>query len=100
MCAACGSLESDWVQLPGTGTLRAHVVFHKAYSPVLEPDLPYAVGLIQLDDGPLYVSRLLDAPPSSWRAGQRVRVTFDMVVDGWRLPCFVPTPKEERDGHN
>jgi uncharacterized OB-fold protein len=90
ICARCGATATAWDEVAPRGSLVAHVVFHKAYSPVLEDDVPYAVGLVRLDAGPLLVTRLLGREPSSWTAGSSVEATFEVAVGEWRLPCFRP----------
>lgn len=90
VCSRCGSSAAAWTEVAPGGSLVAHVVFHKAYSPELEDDLPYAVGLVRLDAGPAMVTRLLGRESSAWSAGARVQATFDVAVGEWRLPCFGP----------
>lgn len=88
VCPRCGAMESSWREVTPKGTLLAHVVFHKAYHPSLEADVPYAVGLVRLSAGPVMVTRLLGRAPGAWRTGDRVRATFEVQVGEWRLPCF------------
>lgn len=88
ICPRCGDTRTEWAEVDRRGSLIAHVVFRKAYGPELADDIPYAVGLIRLDVGPILLTRLLGREPGAWRAGDRVRATFEVEVGQWRLPCF------------
>src|SRR5687768_7542476 len=53
VCPECLSSELEWREASGRGTLKSWVVFHRAYWPAFEKDLPYTVCLVHLDEGPL-----------------------------------------------
>ena len=86
-CPQCGSDALDWLRSAGTGTIysftRVHVSF---YGAEWESELPYVVILVDLDEGPRMLSRLL-GPGERVRVGARVRVSW-VEVDGQTLPFF------------
>ena len=51
-CPKCGSELFDWKTLSGYGKIWSHCVFYQKYFPEFEKDLPYAVVLVELDEGP------------------------------------------------
>ena len=55
---------------------------HGPTLPAFEALLPYAAGLVELDEGPFMVGQLRGCDPRALRAGLRVRVEFDDVADG------------------
>ena len=89
-CAACLSEASAWVALSGKGEVWSHCTFHRAYFKGFEPELPYTVVLVKLDEGPLLYSNLLGVPREAVRIGMRVRAAFEDVADGVALVKFKP----------
>lgn len=89
VCPVCLSDDQDWQVVSGLGTLVSWAVFHRAYWPGFQPDLPYPVCLVQLDEGPLLVSNFRNGLPDGVRAGMRLRAVFDDVTETVTLPRFV-----------
>jgi uncharacterized OB-fold protein len=78
-CPQCLSPEGDWTQVRASGTLLTYCVYRRAFSPAFAADVPYAVGYVQLDDGPrLYGTMVgeLDA----LEVGLPVSAVFDPVT--------------------
>lgn len=88
VCPQCLGKELVWKQVSGRGKLVSWVVFHRAYWPAFKSELPYNVCLVQLDEGPLFVSNLIDADAAALEVGKSVTVTFDRVTDEVTLPKF------------
>jgi uncharacterized OB-fold protein len=87
MCPRCNSLESDHVVASGRGEVYSFVVHH--HPPVPGREMPFAVGLIQLEEGTRIVGNVVDVDPSEVRIGMPVEVAF--VSDGARtLPQWRP----------
>ncbi|HEY3604460.1 MAG TPA: OB-fold domain-containing protein [Sporichthyaceae bacterium] len=87
-CPECRSRETTWVDVAPCGTIWSFVVYHRAFAASLKGDIPYAVLMVELDDGPYLVGRLIpgDKPPA---VGDRVLADLG-EVDGvptvrWRL---------------
>jgi uncharacterized OB-fold protein len=66
----------EWREAAGKGALVAHTTCH---SPArgYEKDVPYTVGIVQLDEGPRIFSRIVNADPQEMRVGQRMRVVWN-----------------------
>jgi uncharacterized OB-fold protein len=88
VCPECLGKELVWKQVSGRGKLVSWVVFHRAYWPGFKSELPYNVCLVQLDEGPLFVSNLVNADAAAIEVGKPVTVTFDRVADEVTLPKF------------
>ena len=85
ICPRCLSPAATWVGLGGRGTVRSAVVFRQLYHPAFADRLPYAIGLVDLDEGPT-----LYAPvPMGSRSGDRVLAEFEEAAPGVALPRFV-----------
>ena len=97
-CPYCGNARSDVEVSPGLGALYTYVVVRHAFSPVFEADVPYTVGVVELDEGCRMLARLeLGATPPD--LGVRVRVAYrdhpaegeaaDAGQGGWTEAYFV-----------
>ena len=58
-CSSCGARDFDEVELPRTGTLRAYTVVHRGSF----TGQPFVSAVIDLDDGTVVKSNLVDVPP-------------------------------------
>ena len=85
-CPACRSDRSEWVATSGKGAIWSWCVFHKGYFEGFE--LPYAVVLVELDEGVRMYSNIVDVAPADLRVGMRVRAVFDKATDAVTLVKF------------
>ncbi|MCY4212826.1 MAG: Zn-ribbon domain-containing OB-fold protein [Gammaproteobacteria bacterium] len=90
LCAACGSRRLDWVEACGRGTVRTFTIIRRAVSAAFEPDAPYVVALVELEEGPTLMSNIVGCAPASVAIGQPVRVTFEIRAQGVAVPQFEP----------
>jgi uncharacterized protein len=74
-CLHCGSPDVQQVPAATTGTLYTWTVTHVPFDPAFAGDVPYTVGVVDLDDGSR-LSGLVDVPPGDLRAGLRLQVTW------------------------
>lgn len=87
VCPYCGSDSLEWVAPTGHGEVYATtIVRHKVAD--------YTVCLIDLDEGPRLMSRVVDVEPEQVRIGMRVQARVD-VVDEKPLLVFHPAEKEQ-----
>ncbi|MGV1049065.1 MAG: Zn-ribbon domain-containing OB-fold protein [Solirubrobacterales bacterium] len=61
-CPRCLAPGWRWQAAAGGGELVSWVVYHRAFHPALEDRLPYAVALVELDEGPRMVTTLAGVP--------------------------------------
>ena len=90
ICSACLSREATWIPVSGRGTVFSFAIMHQAVHPGFAAETPYAVVVIQLDEGPRLLSNLVDCPPADVRIGRPVEVVFDDVTPEVTLPKFRP----------
>jgi uncharacterized OB-fold protein len=67
-CPSCSGSELDWVLSGGTGTLHSYTVQRVGAPSGFEAELPYAVGVVKLDDGVQLLGRLHPDPDGGWDA--------------------------------
>jgi uncharacterized OB-fold protein len=83
-CPFCHSDELDWKAAGGGGILHSYTVVRAVPPKGFEEDLPYALGVIKLDEGAQLLARLKPSSDGTWdgyACDKRVR--------------FDPAPSEE-----
>jgi uncharacterized OB-fold protein len=90
VCPKCHSLEAEWTGLSGKGKVYSYVIYRMAYHPSYQNDIPYAVAIIQLDEGPRMESNITGCQMEDIRIDMPVEVYFDDVTDDISLPKFKP----------
>ena len=88
MCAACGSLASEWQRSSGRGTIFTWTVAVRAMHPAFTGDVPYAPVVVEMEEGVRLLSQVVDCPPDALAIGMPVEVTFDQVSPQVTLPKF------------
>jgi hypothetical protein len=78
-CPSCLSGDLAWQEASGRGTVFTFVVFRRSLHPAFE--VPYAVCVIELDEGPRLVAGLAGVPPEAVEVGMRVEAVFDDAGD-------------------
>jgi uncharacterized protein len=88
LCLACDSPRSSWVTVSGRGKVFSFTVMHRAYHPAFKA--PYALAVIELDEGVKITSNVVGIEPSKVKCGMPVEVMFDKLSDEVTLPRFRP----------
>ncbi len=92
-CLACQD-EVEWVEASGRGEIYSLTTNHLRMSPELEP--PYYVALVRLEEGPVLLTRIVDAagaPLAEGAAiGNPVVVAWHPRDDAPPLPVFTIIP--------
>lgn len=87
VCPNCYSLETEWIDASGRGTVHSWTVAHHAFHPAFKADLPYTLLIVDLEEGPRAMGRLDPAAATPPRIGLPVRIGFGPD----QLPIFTPT---------
>jgi len=90
ICSRCLSRDAAWIPVTGRGSVFSWAIMHQVYHPGFAAEVPYAVVVIELDEGARLVSNLVDCAPADIRAGMPVEVVFDDVAPDVSLPKFRP----------
>ena len=88
MCPECGSFEKTWREMSGRGTVYSYVVTHQAIHPSYADRTPYATVLVELEEGPILTTNLIDVAPDEIEIGMPVAVSFVPVSEEVTLPLF------------
>ena len=83
LCLKCGVLGMRWVQVRGEGVVYSMTTVRVPVTPELVP--PYAVALVELDEGPRLLTNLVG---EGLAIGDRVSVQWRERADLPPLPVF------------
>jgi uncharacterized OB-fold protein len=83
ICPLCGSAETAWLICSGKGEIYAFSITRRA-------DPPYCIAYVQLDEGPIMLTHIVDADFDSIRIGQRVSLCMRPGIGGTIVPMFAP----------
>jgi len=89
-CPHCRGADLEWRPSTGAGVVYAVSVQHRAGWMGLAERVPYAVAVVELDDGPRLLGGLqgLDPELAASAVGRRVVLAWEELSDGRRLPMF------------
>lgn len=87
---ATGSSDLTYHSVSGRATLVSWTVVHRAPLPALSDSVPYVSAIVELDEGPWLVVRLLTEQPDRLHAGDQVQVRCVPTGDEDRQGDFVP----------
>jgi uncharacterized protein len=89
-CTACMGEALELVPASGRATVRSFTTVHRAPTKELQKEAPYIIALVDLDEGPSMMTRIVGAPAGSVRIGMRVQARFEPLSDDVALVYFAP----------
>jgi uncharacterized OB-fold protein len=90
LCPHCNATNWTWTSTSGRGRIFSYVVYHRIYHPGFADEVPYAVAVIELDEGPRMVSNVIGIAPDKLACDLRVQVVYQPITDTITLPKFEP----------
>ena len=90
LCSHCLSTRSSWTTVSGRGEVFSFNIMHQVYHPAFAAEMPYAVVVVQLEEGARMVSNLVGVKPQEIKCGMPVEVVFEKLNDEVTLPKFGP----------
>ncbi|MBS3758459.1 MAG: Zn-ribbon domain-containing OB-fold protein [Desulfobacterales bacterium] len=94
ICPACLSSEVEWVVAKGRGRVYSFAVYHSAYQPGFQDELPYVVALVDLDEGPRMITNIVGCDPGGVYCEMAVEIVWDDVSEAFSIPKFRPLQGE------
>src|SRR5215472_11130718 len=92
ICPYCGTLEYEWSQVSGLGTVYSFTWVYRP-APGFEDAVPYAYALVELDEGPVKATNIVNTREAELKIGLPVRVHYEDVTDDVTLPLFEPAAR-------
>jgi uncharacterized OB-fold protein len=88
MCRQCGGERLEHRPASGRGTVYSFSVVHRAPGPAFKADVPYAVLLVELEEGPRMISTFTGGKPDEVTFDMPVELICEKVTDEITLPRF------------
>ena len=88
-CPACAVRDVAVFAASGKGRLYSYVIHHR---PVPGFTPPYAITVVELDEGPRMMTNIIDCPqtPEALELDMPVEIAFEKLDDEITLPLFRP----------
>ena len=90
VCSNCLSDKVGWTRASGRGRVWSFNVFHQVYWESFRDEVPYNVAWVELEEGPMIISNLVDIKNEDIRVDMPVEVAFEDITEEWTLPKFKP----------
>jgi uncharacterized OB-fold protein len=90
ICPKCHSSETEWIISNGKGTVYSFVIYHVAYHEGFKEEVPYVVADVKLEEGPQFLTNIVDCPHERIACDMLVSVVWDDVTEVVSLPKFRP----------
>jgi uncharacterized OB-fold protein len=82
VCDKCGAREFTTRAMQRTGKILAHTIIRVPPAP-FKDQAPYAVAVVEMDDGPRITTQVVDWQEGQLKVGQKVRLEFRLIfTDG------------------
>ena len=88
MCRQCGSENLRHRAASGRGKVLSFSVVHRAPGPAFKADVPYAVILVDLEEGPRMISTYVGGKPDEVTFDMDVMLVCEQIDDNATLPRF------------
>ena len=84
--------EMEWVPTSGRGTIFSRLITHQVTDQAWAAETPYCTALVELEEGPLFATRIVGIDPHDVHEEMAVEVEYDHVAEtGVTLPLFRPS---------
>lgn len=90
LCPHCHQGTPAWTDASGRATLYSFSVLYRAGHPGFEPDVPYVVAIVELEEGVRLMANLVNVEPEAIELGMPLAVTFERRSDDFVVPQFEP----------
>jgi uncharacterized OB-fold protein len=89
VCTECAS-DPEWLEASGRGTVHTYTVIRQQGIPAFKAELPYAVVMVELEEGPLIFGSMPGVPIEDVSIGMPVEVCFLAAADDTGVPIWRP----------
>jgi uncharacterized OB-fold protein len=94
-CTACLSPELEWSECSGLGRIYTYTICRIPGHPSMAAKVPYAVAMIDLDEGVRMLTNIVDCDIGNIAIGARVGVCYERISEEFNLPQFTLYPVEQ-----
>lgn len=86
LCTNCLAESFTWTDVSGRGKLYSYTIVYRA--PLAGFEIPYVLAVVELEEGPLMLTRLVDGPGDRLAVDAPVEVAFTRASDEINLYTF------------
>lgn len=90
ICPRCLSQDYAWEAVSGRGRLYTWTVVYQRYHPAFVQEIPYNVALVELEEGPRLIARIVGCKNEDLRPNMPLEVGFEQVSPDFVLYHFRP----------
>ena len=80
ICSKCGSREFESFRMGYDGTVLTHTVI-RTPGDQFQGQAPFAVGIVEMDEGPRVTVQIVDVPLEEIKVGMKVKLEFRRIYD-------------------
>jgi len=96
-CTACGSTRTTWSRASRRGRVWSWTITHQAFDPAFADEMPYAVVVVEADEGPRIVGNLQGIDAADLRLDLPVAIHLEAATDAVALIVFRPAGDDAGD---
>ncbi|MDP2918874.1 MAG: Zn-ribbon domain-containing OB-fold protein [Dehalococcoidia bacterium] len=90
LCPDCYSHDTEVIESKGSGELYTWAVYHRPYHPGFAGELPYITAVIELTEGPHFLSNMVGCKADDLKCDMPVEMVWDDITPEFSLPKFKP----------
>jgi len=87
VCDACQGREFETKAMQRTGKILTHTIIRVPPKPFAD-QAPYAVAVVEMDDGPRITTQVVGWQPGQLAVGQRVKLEFRKIYSDGEAGCI------------
>ncbi len=89
-CPSCWSDDVEWHEASGRATVYTYSTVYVNDLPPFGPQVPYVAAVVELEEGPRMMTRLVDCTKDDITLGMPVEVTYTDLDDELKIAVFRP----------
>lgn len=89
-CPTCWADDVEWFEASGRGTVYTYSTVYVNDLPPFGSEVPYVAAVVELDEGPRMMTRLVGCTAEDISIGLPVRVDFQQFDEELRMAVFRP----------
>jgi len=89
-CPECWSDAVDWYEASGRGTVYTYSTVYVNDLPPFPSQVPYVAAVVELEEGPRMMTRLVECTGDDITIGMKVEVAFEPFDDEHKMAVFRP----------
>ena len=89
-CPTCWSDDVEWYPASGRARVYSYSTVYVNDLPPFGPEVPYVAAVVELEEGPRMMTRLVDCTKDDITIDMPVEVTYEQLDDQLRMAVFRP----------